>query len=116
MHNLNQEFNMQNATLDEHLTFISWIHKTGILNEPLNELQIERLAQYFVTAPDIAAMQLWFVLGHGAVCNTTALHQKQINDTSIGLHLHHLLTDKNRIGAVRKYIEEHGTDELFQRA
>jgi hypothetical protein len=108
MYNLNQEFNMQNATLAEHLTFINWMHQTGILKEPLNELQIERLAEYFVTAPDIAAMQLWFVLGSGAICNTIALHQKKINDTSPSLRLSEVLTDENRIGAVRKYIDDRG--------
>ncbi len=63
-----------------------------VFDSVLSEDEMQRLAAYFVNLPYRDAMKLWSVMGNGAVENTAALHQAEVNGHSVSGHIVELLT------------------------
>ena len=63
-----------------------------VFDSILSEDEMQSLAVYFVNLPYRDAMKLWSVMGNGAVENTAALHQAEVNGRSVSNHIVELLT------------------------
>ena len=68
------------------------MEENKVFDSVLSEDEMQSLTVYFVNLPYRLALELWNVMGNGAVENTVALHQAKVNGRSVSAHLFELLT------------------------
>ena len=69
---------------------------TEVFAAALTEEQINNLAAYFLTLPSEVAMKLWTVMGSGDIQNTVALHQAEVDGSTVSGYLVELLTGESQ--------------------
>ena len=85
-----------NFGINEHCALIEKIEASDVFAKPLNETQVQNLANYFVTLPSEPAMKLWTSIGKGVNENVIALHKSKSNDgTKVSTRMITMLTGKN---------------------
>jgi len=78
--------------INDHSALVEKMEAEKVFEEVLPEPQVQNLANYFVILPSEVAMKLWSVMGNGAVENTVALHQAQVDGRGVSAHIVELLT------------------------
>ena len=85
-----------NFGINEHCALIEKIEASDIFAKPLNDTQVQNLANYFVTLPSEPAMKLWTSIGKGVNENVIALHKSKSDDgTKVSTRMITMLTGKN---------------------
>jgi len=78
--------------INDHSALVEKMEAEKSFEEVLPVAHVQNLADYFVTLPSEVAMKLWSVMGNGAVENTVALHQAQVDGRGVSAHIVELLT------------------------
>ena len=78
--------------INDHSALVEKMEATEVFKDTLTEDQINNLAAYFLTLPSEVAMKLWTVMGCGDIQNTVALHQAEVDGSTVSGYLVELLT------------------------
>jgi MoxR-like ATPase len=81
--------------INEHNALVEKMEAKDLFSAPLEPLQVENLARYFMTVPSEVGMKLWQVLGQGVNDNVIAFHGTVIDGQSVSNFLVELMTGKN---------------------
>ncbi len=82
--------------INEHSALVEKMEATEVFAAALTEEQINNLAAYFLTLPSEVAMKLWTVMGSGDIQNTVALHQAEVDGSTVSGYLVELLTGESQ--------------------